>query len=162
MFQLTTERLGLRNMTEGDLAFVKALREDAICARFQRWEDTSEEHIRELIDTHREDVLFSEQEIQRFLVVLKDFTPIGTFTLFFTPEEDCITLGITIAPTYQRKGYAKELLATICQVAKALYPTLDLIALIHPENTASVALFESLGFHLELHAESINSLVYVR
>ncbi len=162
MEKLITKRLGIRNMTDADLVFIKSLRADEVCARYQRWEDNSEEHIRELIATHRHDVLLSDTEIQRFLIVMHDGTPIGTLVLFVTPDEDCITVGITIASAHQRKGYAKEILTTLCNLAKETYPTLDLIALIHPDNTPSIRLFEALGFRFQLHAESINSLVYVR
>lgn len=162
MEKLITKRLGIRNMTDADLVFIKSLREDEVCARYQRWEDNSEEHIREMIATHRHDVLLSDTEIQRFLIVMRDGAPVGTLTLFVTPKEDCITVGITIASSHQRKGYAKEILTALCNLAKETYPTLDLIALIHPDNTPSIRLFESLGFRFQLHAESINSLVYVR
>ena len=162
MEKLITKRLGIRNMTDADLVFIKSLRADEVCARYQRWEDNSEEHIREMIATHRHDVLLSNTEIQRFLIVMRDGTPVGTLTLFVTPDEDCITVGITIASAHQRKGYAKEILTALCNLAKETYPTLDLIALIHPDNTPSIRLFEALGFRFQLHAESINSLVYVR
>jgi RimJ/RimL family protein N-acetyltransferase len=162
MEKLITKRLGIRNMTDADLVFIKSLRADEVCARYQRWEDNSEEHIREMIATHRHDVLLSDTEIQRFLIAMRDGAPVGTLTLFVTPDEDCITVGITIASAHQRKGYAKELLTALCNLAKETYPTLDLITLIHPDNTPSIRLFEALGFRFQLHAESINSLVYVR
>jgi hypothetical protein len=97
MEKLITKRLGIRNMTDADLVFIKSLRADEVCARYQRWEDNSEEHIRELIATHRHDVLLSDTEIQRFLIAMRDGAPVGTLTLFVTPKEDCITVGITIA-----------------------------------------------------------------
>jgi RimJ/RimL family protein N-acetyltransferase len=115
-----------------------------------------------MIATHHHDVLLSDTEIQRFLIAMRDGTPVGTLILFVTPKEDCITVGITIASAHQRKGYAKEILTALCNLAKETYPTLDLIALIHPDNTPSIRLFEALGFRFQLHAESINSLVYVR
>ena len=162
MLMTVTNRLGIRALTDADLVFIKGLRDNPMCARYQRWESSSEEHLRGMIDGHREDVLFSEKEIQRFLIVKHDDTPVGTLTLFVTPDEGCITLGITIAPTHQRQGYARELLTTVCHSAHERFPTLELIALIHPDNTPSIRLFEQLGFTLDLYAESLHSLVYIK
>ena len=41
------------------------------------------------------------------------------------------------------------------------FPALDIVALIDPENEASIALFENLGFEQECYAERIGSWVYV-
>ena len=114
-----------------------------------------------MIDEHRADALLSDKEIRRFIICLADGAPIGTLVLFVTPSDGCITLGITVAPAYQRRGYAKELLLALTHTLRAHFPTLDLIALIHPDNTPSVRLFEGLGFAFDLYAESIHSLVYI-
>ena len=72
-----------------------------------------------------------------------------------------MTLGITIAPEYQRRGYAGEILSAVVEEVRDVYPALDIVALIDPENAASIALFEKLGFERECYAEKIQSFVYV-
>ncbi len=161
MFYLQTKRLGIRNFVDADCAFLHEIRNDARLARYQRWEDTSLSHICDLVDEHKGDVFPSEKEIQRYAVALVDGKIIGTLALFYTPNDNSITLGITIATAYQRQGYAKEILKALIDQMRVAHPGLDIVALIHPENAKSIRLFESLGFHLDLYAESIESLVYV-
>lgn len=160
MFHLTSKRLALRNLTDSDLDFIRALRTDESCARYQRWEDNSPEHIQAMIDEHRADDFLSEKEIQRFVISRTDGAPVGTLTLFVTPSEGCITLGITVTTPNQRQGYAGEMLSAVIDRIRTSFSALEIVALIHPDNLPSVRLFESLGFQLDLYAESIKSLVY--
>lgn len=157
---LETDRLCLRNLRPEDAAAICRWRNDIRCSRFQRWEATSQEAVRRLTEKHRRDVFLSEQEEQRYAICTRDQAPVGDLTLFYTAG-DCITLGITVAPEYQRKGIAREILSAVIGAARVRYPALELVALVHPENTASRSLFEGLGFRLECYAASIDSCVYV-
>lgn len=161
MLYFMGERTALRNLTDSDLAFLCELRSDESCARYQRWEDNSAPHIQKMINEHRADALLSQKEIQRFIICTTSGTPIGTLVLFVTPSDGCISVGITIATPYQRQGYARDLLLALISRIGKTHPSLDIVALIHPENTPSVRLFESLGFVFDLYAESIHSLVYI-
>ena len=160
MFYLTSKRLALRNLAQSDLEFIRALYTDESCARYQRWEDATPEHIQAMIDKHRADDFLSKKEIQRFVISRADGVSVGMLTLFITPSEGCITLGITIATPNQRQGYAREILTAVIDRIHASFSELEIVALIHPDNLPSVRLFECLGFGLDLYAEGINSLVY--
>ncbi|MDO5292403.1 MAG: GNAT family N-acetyltransferase [bacterium] len=63
-----------------------------------------------------------------------------------TPE---IELGYLISPQYQRQGYASECIGAIIQYAKEYLELPSLVAVIHPENLASITLAEKYGFQLE-------------
>lgn len=158
---LKTDRLLLRNLTVSDEAVIYAYRNDEGCARYQRWEDTSRECVRSLIETHRQDVFLSDREEQRYGISSPEGKLLGDLAYFYTEADRCITLGITVAPEHQRKGYAFELLAAVIGAVQKAHPNLDIVALIDRENAASIALFEKLGFSRECYAENIGSYVYV-
>ena len=86
---------------------------------------------------------------------------VGDLSYFYTKEDNCVTLGITIAPAWQRRGYALEILAAVIAAVQERDPKLDIVALIDRDNAPSIALFESLGFAQECYAEKIASYVYV-
>ena len=158
---LKTQRLLLRNLMPADAKMMHAYRNDPACSRYQRWDDTSLEAVRALIDTHREDCFPSEKEAQRFALCLHSGQLIGELAFFFNPEDHCVTLGITVAPEFQRRGYAREMLCAVVNATRDAFSVMDIVALIDRDNTASIRLFESLGFVQECYAESIASYVYV-
>ena len=160
MVFLKSERLFLRNLQKEDGKMMVSYRKDPDCARYQRWEDTSPAAVARLIRDHGQDVCLSEKEEQHFAVCHGDGL-VGDLSYFYTEMDRCVTLGITISPEHQRKGYAFEVLSAVVQAVGERYPELDIVALIDRENAASVALFEKLGFYRECYAESIGSYVYV-
>lgn len=155
-----TERTQLRNLMPGDADAMLAYRTDPDCARYQRWGEVDMQSVRELIAMHEDDVLLSEQPAQRYAIAALDGALIGDISYFFTPG-DCITLGVTVAPQQQGRGYAREALAALIARIREKYAELDIVALIDPANERSIRLFERLGFTKECYAESIESLVYV-
>lgn len=157
---LETNGLCLRNLCPGDAGAIYAYRNDRRCQEYQRWEDTSMDAVRALIETYKENVFLSDQEEQHYAICTAD-TLVGDLSYFYTEEDRCITLGLTIAPEHQRKGYAFELLKAVIKAIQRKHPHLDIVALIDKENAPSIALFEKLGFYRECYAESIASYVYV-
>lgn len=157
---LKTKRLVLRNFTAEDFPAVHAWRNDETCAGFQRWEATSPDAVRAYLLRHREDVFLSEKDEQHYAIAALSGGAVGELSCFYNPEDTCITLGITVAPSHQGQGLAFELLSVVVGLIRQTYPAMDVVALIHPENTPSIRLFEKLGFQRECYAESIESYVY--
>ena len=85
---------------------------------------------------------------------------IGDISVFFSENDNCFTLGITIAPQFQMQGYAYEILREVIAQIQNHYPSLDIVALIEKENTKSIALFKKLDFVEECYADSIQSYVF--
>ncbi len=160
MTYMETERLRLRNLEPSDLDALYSYRNNEICARFQRWEDTSREFLAGYIQKFGADVFGSNAQEQHYAVAEKDGTLAGDLSCFFTEADNCITLGITISHQRQHRGYAFEILSAAVTQLKVRYPAMDIVALIEKENTASIALFEKLGFQQECYAKSIGSYVY--
>lgn len=157
---LETKRLYLRNFRAEDAAPIYAYRNDRRCYAYQRWEDTSTTAVRAFVAAFGADVFLSDKEEQHYAICAGDELA-GDLAYFYTEKDNCITLGITIAPEHQRKGYGFELLQAVIEAIQQRYPCLDIVALIDRENRASIALFEKLGFVRECYAEGIGSYVYV-
>lgn len=157
---LKTERLSLRNLRPEDADAIFACRNDPECLRYQRWEDTSAEGVREFVEKYRDCVFLSRQEEQHYALRAGEAL-VGDLSYFYTEEDRCVTLGITVFPEHQRRGYAREILTAVISAVQERYPELDIVALIDRENIPSIALFESLGFYRECWAEKIRSYVYV-
>ena len=157
---LETKRLGLWNLEQGDESVLVSYRNDPECAKYQRWEDTSPEAVRQLIGQSKEDIFPSEKEEQHYAIYNKEGI-VGDLSCFYTEADRCVTFGITIAPDFQRRGYAFEILQAAVKAVQKWNPRLDIVALIDKENAPSVALFEKLGFYRECYAERIQSFVYV-
>ena len=157
---LNTQRLFLRNLRKRDIPAIHAWRNDPVCFRFQRWEDTSEEAVAAYVGKY-ENSTFLSKEAEQHYAVCCDNGIVGDLSYFFTEEDRCVTLGITISPEQQRKGYAREILSAVVSAVQQKYPELEIVALIEKDNAPSIALFESLGFQRECYAEKIQSYVYV-
>ena len=84
----------------------------------------------------------------------------GDLSVFFSEADNSFTIGITLAPLYQRQGFAYELLRELIGQMQQRYPSTDIVALIEKENTPSISLFQKLGFIEECYADSIQSYVF--
>lgn len=157
---LKTPRLCLRNLQERDIPAIHAWRNDPQCFRYQRWEDTSPETVGDYVRSFANSKFLSMEEEQHYAVCGEQGI-VGDLSYFYTKEDNCVTLGITIAPAWQRRGYALEILAAVIAAVQERDSKLDIVALIDRDNAPSIALFESLGFAQECYAEKIASYVYV-
>ena len=76
------------------------------------------------------DVFLSDRQEQHFGIAQRNSLElVGELAYFYKPG-DCITLGITVAPRFQRNGYACEMLREVIRSVREKYPTLDIVALI--------------------------------
>lgn len=159
---LETRRLCLRNLCPEDDDTLYAYRNDELCSRYQRYENTSRAFLRSFVQRYAASRFLSREQEQHYAIVLKENgSMIGDLTVFFTEKDSCFTVGITIAPEYQKQGYAFELLKAATAALRKREPAMDIVALIDKENKGSIALFRKLQFVEECYAESIHSYVYV-
>lgn len=158
---LQTTRLHLRNLRPTDADTMFDYRNDSRCSRYQRYEDTGKAYLQKFVQDFFDSTFPSAAPEQHYAIAQNtDGVMIGDLSVFFTQKDNCFTLGITIAPAFQKQGYAYELLHTVTSRLCAQYPTVDLVALIEKENVGSIALFQKLGFAEECYAASIASYVY--
>ena len=115
---LKTPRLYLRNLRQSDALLIHAWRNDPDCARYQRWEASDAESVAAYVERFARSCFLSTQEEQHY-AVCDHKGIVGEVSYFYTEEDRCVTLGITIAPEHQRKGYASEAAAACVQYAFA-------------------------------------------
>ena len=158
---LQTERLFLRNFCTADADLMFDYRNDARCNLYQRYGDTSRSYLQVFVRDYANSSFLSQEAEQHYAIArIADGTLVGDLSLFFSGQDNCFTIGITIAPAFQRLGYAYEFLHAFIACLQAEYPSLDIVALIEKENTKSISLFQKLGFYEECYAESIQSYVF--
>ena len=161
MIFLETERLVLRSLMPEDAETMIEYRNDPDCARYQRWEENSREDILRLIRDFSWCVFLSEVKSQKYAVALKSGEMVGDLSYFFSPG-DCVTLGYTVAPRYQRRGFAFEILTAVLEKIREKYPEIDVVCLVDKDNLPSVNLLKKLGFEEECYSEKIKSCIYVK
>lgn len=160
MIFLKTQRLNLRNVEPADIPEIVRYRNNENCGKYQRWDHKSTVEVSKLISSHCNDLFLSDKPEQHYAISTHDGCLIGDLSCFHNNKDACITLGITISPSNQRKHYGFEILSEVISHIRCHYLNFDLVALIEPENDASIFLFEKLGFIRECYAESISSFVY--
>ena len=160
---LQTARLHLRNLCQADAGTLFDYRNNVGCSRFQRYEDTSMEYLQRFVEDYSHSTFLSREEEQHYAIVRNGTLEMtGDLSVFFSEADNCFTLGITIAPLFQKRGYAYEILKEAVAQIRDQYPFSDIVALIERENAGSIALFKKLGFAEECYADSIRSYVYTR
>lgn len=158
---LQTSRLCLRNFLPGDAQKLWEYRNDRRCNRYQRYDNTGREYLEKFASDYARSTYLSQEPEQHYAIArISDGEMIGDLSVFFTQKDNCFTLGLTIAPAFQRQGYAFELLQELITQLQNRYPHVEIVALIDKENTASICLFQKLGFTQECYAESIQSYVF--
>ena len=144
MIVLHTPRLFLRNFIPEDLEVLYDYRNNEGCARYQHWENTSKEYLREWIERYAQSAFLSKEPEQHYAISLTQGQLIGDLSFFYNEADPCITLGYTIS--YRQKAY----------------PQTDIVALVEKENVPSIALLQKCGFVEEGFSEKINSCIFVK
>ena len=158
---LQTPRLYLRNFCPADAETLFDYRNDPRCNLYQRYDDTGKAYLQQFVRDYSGSAFLSAEEEQHYAIVCRQTGEMaGDLSIFFSTADHCFTLGITIAPLFQRQGYAYELLTEVVARLQSRYPAADIVALIEKENKASLSLFEKLNFNKECYADSIESYVY--
>ncbi len=158
---LLTTRLCLRNLCHTDVDTLFDYRNDSRCYLHQRYEDTSRAYLQELVRNYSHSSFLSKEEEQHYAIVRNaNCEMIGDLSVFFSEKDNCFTLGITIAPSFQKQGYAYELLKEVVSRIQNHDPSADIVALIDKDNLKSISLFQKLHFIEECYADSIQSYVF--
>ena len=162
MIVLHTPRLFLRNFIPEDLEVLYDYRNNEGCARYQHWENTSKEYLREWIERYAQSAFLSKEPEQHYAISLTQGQLIGDLSFFYNEADPCITLGYTISYRHWRQGYAFEMLSTLLPAIQKAYPQTDIVALVEKENVPSIALLQKCGFVEEGFSEKINSCIFVK
>lgn len=145
---LATSRLTLREVVASDAANILRIHGDA---DHMRW--FGSDPIRDLDGAAKLIATFASWRAApvsgtRWALELRDQPGlIGTCGLFrWNRNWRSCTIGYEIAPEHQGRGYVKEALKAIIDWGFRAVPLNRIEAQVHPDNTASRALLETLGF----------------
>lgn len=157
---LESKRLYLRRFEDQDLEFFYSYRNDPECSQYQSWHDNSREGLKALINQHKTIDLFKQGTIQVPIILKENDQMIGH--LFLALKDRTFTIGYTLAKKYWHHGYAREIVAYVCDRILEDYPDFEIVALIHEDNFRSLRLIEDLNFKYEGKVRSMNAKVYVK
>lgn len=149
---ITTQRTILRPIEPADAEQVLAYRSDAETNQYQGWIPKSLAEVNEYIAKKPDQINQPETWFQLIIVEKESQTVIGDIGLHFIDTDNFqVEVGCTLSKTQHGKGFATEALkAAIDYVFRELNKH-RITASIDPGNTASIQLFERLGFRKEGH-----------
>lgn len=153
-----TDRLVIRNLAEKDAPIIYDYRNNEICSRYQRGQVKKLKEIENLVKERKNDGITVYHNFM-LAVALKD-TDEMVGEIVVMPNDGCISLGYTFSYKHHRKGYAFEALSLLIEKLHAAYPDWEFISFTEPENKASIALLEKLGYTHLGYSEDLNSEVY--
>lgn len=149
-YQLQTKRLLLHRLTVPDADALFQYRSLPEVTRFQGFAPTSVEDAVRFIE---EDICHEMNQpdtwFQLGIFLDEEKLLIGDLGIHFLPEESVAEIGVTIAPGFQSKGFAKEAVRGVLNFLFDVLHKSKVVASVDPENIRSMALMAGIGFQLE-------------
>lgn len=150
---LHTHRLIIKTLELDDARALFRYRSDERVYKYQLWRPNDEAEAVEFIRKHTNpDFGTPHTWHQMGLYLAQTSTLIGDLGLHFLTEQSRgVEIGFTVAPEFQRQGYALE---AVQRILTYLFETMGkhrVTASIDPRNKASAALLKKLGMREEAH-----------
>ena len=147
---IETERLRLREMSEGDAEFVLEILNDEGFKRFVgdrgvRTLEGAARYIEErFVGSYR------QHGFGLWLVEAKDeAVPVGICGLWKRKELNVVEVGYAFLPPFRSKGYAFEAASAAQVYARDVLGLARLYAVVNPDNAISIRVLEKLGMRFE-------------
>lgn len=158
MIFLETARLRLRNIAPKDTAVMYDYRNNEICSRYQRGQAKDHDGIAALIRRRGEDILSADAPFMIAVALKETDEMVGEIVA--KPRYDTISLGYTFSWRHHRKGYAFEALSALIDLLQERCPEWGFLCFTDPENEASMALLQKLGYQDLGYLSSMESQVF--
>lgn len=150
-FSLSTRRLILRPLRTGDAETMYRYRSRPDVSRYQVWRPADTAEVRTFIEKLSglapgvRGTWFSMA-----MTLRENGIMIGDVGLHFPETESTqVEVGITLAPTFRRRGLAAEALTAVCRFAFETMGKDRVYASVDPRNKASIRLLERVGMQKE-------------
>lgn len=147
-FQLETPRLIIRNLVDSDLEAFHYYRSNPEVTQYQGFDVMSLEEAQMFIKQNGiKELGVQDNWVQYGIVLQSNGHLIGDCAMKVssgTPTE--ASIGITINPDYQQKGYANEVMNCLIKFLFETWKAHSIIETVLPDNKASVALLLKNGF----------------
>ena len=147
---LQTARLTLRRFTADDAEFIHALLNEPSFLRFigDRGVRTVEDAARYIADGPV--ASYAQHGFGLYLVCLtQDGTAIGMCGLLKRDSLVDVDLGFAFLPAHGGNGYARESARAVIGLAREEFALSRIVAIVSPDNAASIAVLEALDFRFE-------------
>lgn len=156
LLPLCSPRLCLRRLRPADIAALVAYRSDPEVARYQDWESYTTEQAAALIRGQRRQAPAAAGRWTQLAITLTaSGILIGDCGLLVHGDDPRqVTVGITLARHYQRRGYATEALTTLFDHLFEHMEVHRISASIDPGNDPSWRMVERLGMRREGHSRA--------
>lgn len=166
LLSLETPRLLLRKLQLSDASFLVELMNDPDWLRFigDRNIKTEDDAI-----AHIQDVpypMYAEHNLGMLVVVRKDTQQaIGMAGILVRDFLDYPDIGYAFLPNGRGLGFAKEATEHLMQTAKEQLDSMNIQAIVNPENEASINLLKNLGFMFvadKLEGSDLPTHIYIK
>ena len=151
--EILTQRLSLSRLTASDAPAMYGYRCDPEVCRYQSFEPGSIEDVENFIACLRFNVFDTPGLWFQFAIRIKEtgllIGDLGTHFLGEDPRQ--AEIGFTLAPAYQRRGYATEAVSSILSYLFGPLHKHRVFASVDPRNAPSIALLERVGMRREAH-----------
>ncbi len=147
---LSTERLVISKITLNEASFIRELMNDKdwiqnIGDRGVRTLEDAENYIKEKFFTS-----YDKYGYGFYVIKLKSTKEsIGTVGLIDRDGIDGVEIGYGMLPAFRKKGYALEAAQAIFDHARNTFHINKIVAIVNPNNKASIQLLEKLGLTYE-------------
>lgn len=147
---LETERLVLRRLNEQDDAFILELLNEPGWLRFIGDKNVKTPEDARRYITNGPAAMYERFGFGLWLVESKtDGTPLGTCGLIKRDALDDVDIGFAFLMRHMSKGYAREAAAGCLDYARKLLGLPRVVAIVMPENHASIRLLERLALRFD-------------
>lgn len=150
---IETPRLRLDRLRAEDAAVLFGIRGDPDVARYQGWQPADVDEAAAFISSQTERPFGAPGGWNQLAIRLRgDGAQIGDVGLHFpSTREDPFEFGISLAPSHQGHGYAREAISAVIGRAFGAWGYHRVVGSVDPRNTASMALCRALGMRQEAH-----------
>lgn len=150
---IVTARLRLDRLVEADAPLLFAYRGDEAVARYQGWKPSDLAAAQAFI-ADQASVAFGTADSWCQLAIRDKATGelLGDLGVHFPASTDePIEFGASLRPERQGKGYAREAMVALLDLAFGEWSYRRAVGSVDPRNVSSLALLRSLGFRQEAH-----------
>ncbi|MFH0992870.1 MAG: GNAT family protein [bacterium] len=151
LFKLTTQRLLCRCLEQRDQEAFFVYRKLPSVGEFQFYRPNSLADVERFFRQLAAQPAVANSWFQIGLHLQQDDQLIGDIGMHFLENANQVEIGYTIAPAFQRQGYATEALTAVIAYLFGNLSVHRIIASIDPRNAASVALLTKMHFRFEAH-----------
>jgi RimJ/RimL family protein N-acetyltransferase len=150
--RLITPRLWLDALRADDASALLAYRADPAVARYQGWRPQQLDEVQAFIAEQAGVAWATPRSWCQRAVRLHNGALVGDVGVHFIDEPaDIVEIGVSIAPTHQGQGYAREALHAVLGELFERLGTHRVCASVDPRNRACIGLLRSLGLRPEAH-----------